>query len=159
MNTERTWFVQEQGIQYGQSVCSGRKVGRNWNWFMKGLIWWILLYKKEELLKVLSRKITWSELFLNNPSGSDLEDGLGQIQTGNTGLPLGWVRIVLPKRMMKAKPEQQPECWKKRGDGVKGRKRKLKLLYFKCVNSVLEGNKIMVFLHLPLTSCWWNRTH
>lgn len=64
---------------------------------------------------------------MNNPSGSDLEDGLGQIQTGNTGLPLGWVRVVLPKRMMKAKPEQQPECWKKRGDGVKGKKEETEL--------------------------------
>lgn len=38
-------------------------------------------------------------------------------------------------------------------DGAESCKRKLKLVSFQRVNSILEGNKIMVFLYLPLSSC------
>lgn len=57
-----------------------------------------------------------------------------------------------PKRMLRAKPEQQHEWWKKEEMGLNATKMKPKLPYFKCVNSTQEENKIMVFLYLPLSS-------
>lgn len=78
---------------------------------------------------------------------------------------IGWNRLKLeaqftvrkhllyPEETIRAELEQHMDNGK-RGDGFECVKMKLKLLNFRCVNSILiEGNKIIVFLYLPLSSC------